>query len=52
MIICLPLFVCLIGLVVYAISNNPKALTLARDMFWTGLLAFLLTSNHLLSVIR
>ena len=52
MVIYLPLFISLIGLVIYAISNNPKAMTLARDMFWVGLLAFLLTSSRVLSVIR
>ena len=34
--------VCLIGLVVYAISNNPKASTIGLNCFWVGLLAFLL----------
>lgn len=36
------LIVCLIGLIVYAVSNNGKAQTLALDCFWVGLLAFLL----------
>jgi len=35
------LLICLVGLVVYAISNNGKAQTLALDCFWVGLLAFL-----------
>jgi hypothetical protein len=42
MLIVLPLLVCLIGLVVYAISVNPKAQVIAEDCFWVGLLAFLL----------
>jgi len=39
----LALLICLLGLVVYAISNNGKAQALALDCFWVGLLAFLLT---------
>ena len=39
----LALLVCVVGLVVYAISTNPKAQALALDCFWVGLLAFLLT---------
>ena len=42
MIIVLPLLTSLIGLVVFCISTNGKATTLGRDMFWVGLLAFLL----------
>ena len=40
----LALVVCILGLVVYAISNsnNAKAQTLARDCFWVGLLVLLL----------
>jgi len=36
------LIVCILGLVVYAISTNAKAQNLASDCFWVGLLAFLL----------
>lgn len=39
----LSLFVAIIGAFVYAISNNPKVMELARLAFWSGLLAFLLT---------
>ena len=39
----LALLVCLVGIVVYSISNNGKAQALALDCFWVGLLAFLLT---------
>lgn len=39
----LSLLICLLGLVVYAISNNGKAQALALHCFWVGLLAFLLT---------
>lgn len=38
----LSLLICLIGLVVYAITVNPKAATIALHCFWVGLLCFLL----------
>jgi branched-subunit amino acid transport protein AzlD len=42
-IIWIPLLVCIIGLVVYALSTqNGKAQTLGHDAFWTGLLVTLL----------
>jgi uncharacterized membrane protein len=41
MVIYLPLLVSLIGVVLYATSSNGKVQTLARDMFWVGLLVFL-----------
>ena len=46
----LALLLCLLGLVVYAISNNGKAQALALHCFWVGLLAFLLTwsGGHML----
>lgn len=42
MIIYLPTIVMIIGALVYGITENPKAQTLARDAFWTGLLVTLL----------
>jgi Na+/phosphate symporter len=38
----LSLVAAVIGLVVYAVSNNPKANEIGRLMFACGLLAFLL----------
>lgn len=38
----LSLLVSLVGLVIYCITANPKAATLSLNMFWVGLLAFLL----------
>jgi hypothetical protein len=38
----LSVIICVVGLVVYAISNNGKAQTIALHCFWVGLLAFLL----------
>jgi len=37
------LLVCLIGLLIYIISNHPKLPAVGLHMFWCGLLAFLLT---------
>lgn len=42
MIIYLPLLISIIGLLMYALSGNPKVVEIGRIMFWTGLLAFLL----------
>jgi Na+/phosphate symporter len=42
MIILLALLVCLIGLLMYALSANPKLVEIGRIMFACGLLAFLL----------
>ena len=42
MIILLPLLVALVGVLMYALSTNPKLVEIGRMMFWTGLLAFLL----------
>jgi len=42
MLIYLPLFVAIVGLVIYAISSNPKAAEVGRIMFAFGLLVFLL----------
>ena len=46
MIVYLSLVVCLLGLVVYLVSNNPpnnKPAEVGRIMFFCGLLVFLLT---------
>lgn len=50
MIIYLPLLVCLVGLVMYALSTNPKVQSIGKDMFWVGLLVFLAQSPHALGV--
>lgn len=36
------LLISLVGLVVYAVSTNPKLSEIGRILFWTGMLAFLL----------
>lgn len=42
MMIFLAPLVCVIGLLIYAITVNPKAAELGKIAFWTGLLATLL----------
>ena len=54
MIIYLSLLVCIVGALMFALSNNGKVSALGQDMFWCGLLAFLLTvgSGHVLTLPR
>lgn len=52
MIIYLSLLVCLVGVLMYALSANPKLVEIGRMMFWVGLLAFLLGDAALLNVVR
>lgn len=52
MIVYLPLFVALIGVLMFALCTNPKLSEIGRIMFWTGLLAFLLHSDALLRIIK
>lgn len=52
MIVYLPLLFALIGVLMYALCANPKLAEIGRLMFACGLLAFLLTSSHLLTVIK
>lgn len=42
MIIVLSLLVALVGVLMYALSGNPKLVEIGRIMFFAGLLAFLL----------
>lgn len=42
MIIVLALLVALVGLLLYALSANPKVSEIGRIMFFSGLLAFLI----------
>lgn len=47
----LSVLVCVIGMLVYALSANPKVAELGRISFAMGLLAFLLTvGSHGLSI--
>ena len=55
MVIYLDLLVALVGLLVYVLCNTPgtaKIAELGRISFFAGLLAFLLSGAHLLSVLR
>jgi Na+/phosphate symporter len=51
MTIYLSLLVSLVGLVVYAISTNPKAVEIGRIMFAFGLLVFLLAFQRVVAVL-
>lgn len=42
MVIVVPLLVCLIGMVLYVLPVDGKVQALGKDMFWVGLLVFLL----------
>jgi Na+/phosphate symporter len=52
MIIYLSLLICIIGLLVYALSKDGRVQEIGRLMFFAGLLAFLLTGGAVLDVIR
>lgn len=52
MIIYLPLLFALIGVLMYALCANVKLAEIGRILFWTGMLAFLLSSGKLLTVLR
>jgi hypothetical protein len=44
--ILLPLLICLGGLLLYVLPVDGKLQTLGLNMFWVGLLAFLLIYPH------
>jgi hypothetical protein len=50
MLILLALLVCVIGLLMYALSANPKLVTIGLHMFWVGLLAFLLEDAQVINL--
>ena len=53
MIIYLPLLVCIVGVLMYALCVNPKLAEIGRLAFACGLLAFLLTGvEKLVTVIH
>ena len=52
MVIVLPLLICVIGLLMYALSANPKLVEIGRIMFFAGLLAFLLGAGPVVSSLR
>lgn len=52
MIIYLPLLIAIVGTLMYALCVNPKLAEIGRIMLWTGLLAFLLETPHLITLAR
>jgi Na+/phosphate symporter len=52
MIIYLPLFVALVGVLIYAFAVNPKLSEVGRIMFAFGLLVTLRNIPHMVSVLR
>ena len=40
----IPALVCLVGLLMFVLSANPKVVAIGGHMFWVGLLALLLGS--------
>lgn len=49
MTIYLPLLAALIGVLMYALSANPKLAEIGRILFFSGALAFLLTFHSVIS---
>ena len=47
MVILLSLVICIIGLLMYALAANPKLQAIGKDMFWVGLLVFLLDADKI-----
>lgn len=45
MTIVFPLLIAALGLLMYLLAGNPKVIEIGRIMFWTGLLAFLLSGG-------
>lgn len=52
MIVILPVLILLIGLLMYALCVNPKLEEIGRIMFAMVLLAFLLTSDKIVTLLR
>ena len=52
MIILLPLLVCIVGLLMYALATNPKLVEIGRIMFWVGLLVTLWGSGATVDAFR
>jgi len=42
----LPLLICIIGLILYFVTEHPKVSAVSLSMFSMGLLAFLLLGSH------
>jgi Na+/phosphate symporter len=46
------LLICLVGVLIYALSANPKLVEIGRIMFFAGLLAFLLSGGAGLGIVH
>jgi len=51
MIVLLPVLICIIGVLLFALSKNPDIKELCRIMFFCGLLATLLRVDTLIKLI-
>lgn len=51
MVVLLSVLVAIIGVLMYALSANPKLAELGRIMFFAGLLAFLLQSDKVIALL-
>jgi hypothetical protein len=52
MVVYLPLLVSLVGLVLYALSQQPKPAEVGRLMFWCGLLSWLLRHGYTVNPLK
>ncbi len=52
MIVGLDALVLIVGLLMYALSANPKLVEIGRTMFWCGLLALLLSGERVVAMIN
>lgn len=52
MVILLSLLVCIFGLLVYALSTNPKVAEIGRISYFAGLLVFLFQVERVISFLR
>jgi hypothetical protein len=52
MLIVFPLFVCLVGLLMYALCVNPKLADIGRIMFAVGLFVVVFASDKVVGLIR
>lgn len=52
MIALLPVIICVVGLIMYMISGNPKLVEVGRMMFWVGLLVTLMSSGAIMGALH
>jgi hypothetical protein len=49
MIILLPIVICVVGLLLFMLSTQPKVAEVGKIMFWTGLLVTLFSGGPLIA---